>query len=287
MQDKLSKHITGFRKSHGTQHSLTTMLEKWKSPLDKEENICILFMDFSKAFDTTDHDLLLEKLKAYGFSINALDLMCSYLKNRKQSVQINNNFSSAKNVYASIFQGSIDGPLLFNLFINDSVLCLTDTFLSNYADNNNLYNIGKDRDTIKNLLRKDFRALTEWFIDNCMVLNQKKCHYMCIGRNTENDKFEFDNLLLENSKEEVVLGVTIDNKLTFDSHIKSICRKAGQKLGALLRITNYLNSSQKKLTFSGMIKSQLSYCPLIWMFSSRSANNLISRKIIIMKDLFE
>ena len=226
MQDKLSKYITRFRKSHGTQHSLMTMLEKWKSALDKGENICVLFMDLSKAFDTINHDLLLAKLKAYGFSTNALDLMCSYLKNRKQSVQINNNFSSAKNVYASIFQGSIDGPLLFNLFINDSVLCLTDTFLSNYADNNNLYNIGKDRDTIKNLLRKDFRALTEWFIDNCMVLNQKKCHYMCIGRNTENDKFEFDNLLLENSKEEVVLGVTIDNKLTFDSHIKNFCRKA-------------------------------------------------------------
>ena len=90
-------------------------------------------------------------------------------------------------------------------------------------------------------------------------------------------KFEFDNLLLENSKEEVVSGITIDNKSTFDSHIKSICRKAGQKLGALLRITNYLNSSQKKLTFSGMIKSQLSYCPLIWMFSSRTANNLINK----------
>ena len=68
---------------------------------------------------------------------------------------------------------------------------------------------------------------------------------MCIGRNTENDKFKFDNLLLEKSKEVVVLGITIDKKLTFDSHIKNICRKAGQKLGALLRITNYLNSSQK------------------------------------------
>ena len=72
---------------------------------------------------------------------------------------------------------------------------------------------------------------------------------MCIGRNIENDKFEFDNLLLENSKEEVVLGVTIDNKLTSDSHIKNICRKAGQKLGALLRIRNYLNSSEKRAYF--------------------------------------
>ena len=173
MQDKLSKHITGFRKSHGTQHSLMTMLEKWKSALDKGENICVLFMDLSKAFDTINHDLLLAKLKAYGFSINALDLMCSYLKNRKQSVQINNSFSSTKKVQAGVPQGSIDGPLLFNLFINDSVLFLTDTFLSNYADDNNLHSIGKDRDIIKNLLRKDFRALTEWFFKNYMVLNQK------------------------------------------------------------------------------------------------------------------
>ena len=70
---------------------------------------------------------------------------------------------------------------------------------------------------------------------------------MCIGRNTKNDKFELGNWLLENSKEELVLGIITDNKLTFDSHIKNICRKAGQKLGALLRITNYLNSGQKSL----------------------------------------
>ena len=72
-----------------------------------------------------------------------------------------------------------------------------------------------------------------------MLLNQKKCHYMCIGRNIKNYKFKFENLLSD-SKEEVVLGVTTDNKLTFDSHIKKICRRAGQNLGALSRITNYL-----------------------------------------------
>ena len=130
-------------------------------------------MGLSKAFDTINHDLLLAKLKAYGFSINALDLMCSYLKNRKQSVQINSNFSAAKKVHAGVSQGSIDGPLSFNLYINDSVLFLTETFLSSYADDNNLYSIGKGRDIIKNLSRKDFRALTEWFFENYMVLPLK------------------------------------------------------------------------------------------------------------------
>ena len=87
--------------------------------------------------------------------------MCSYLKNRKQSVQISNNFSLTKKAYAGVPQGFIDGPLLFDLLVNDSLLFLTDNFLSNYADYNNLYSIGKDCGIIKNLLRKDFRALTE------------------------------------------------------------------------------------------------------------------------------
>ena len=96
MQNKLSKYIAGFGKSHGTQHSSMIMLEKWKNVLDKGEYVCVLFMDLSKAFDTINHDLLLAKLRAYGFSKNALILMCSYLTNRKQRTKINNNFSSEK-----------------------------------------------------------------------------------------------------------------------------------------------------------------------------------------------
>ena len=108
MENKLSKFITGFRKLHGTQHAMVTMLEKWRKALDKKEYICVLFMDLSKASDTINHDLLLAKLRAYAFSKNALNLMCSYLKNRKQRVQINNNFSAAKTVIAGVPQGSID-----------------------------------------------------------------------------------------------------------------------------------------------------------------------------------
>ena len=114
MKDKLSKCLTGFKKTHGTQHLLVTMLEKWKKAVDKGEYVSTLFMDLSKAFDTINHDLLLAKLKTYGFSLNAVKLMRSYLKNRKQQVQINHKSSSENIVIAGVPQGSIDGPLLFN-----------------------------------------------------------------------------------------------------------------------------------------------------------------------------
>ena len=233
-------------------------------------------MDLSEAFDTINHDLLLAKLRTYGFSNNALNMMCSYLKSRKQRTQINNNFSSEKNIIAGVPQGSIDRSLLFNLFINDLIFFIT-TFLSNYVDDNSLYNTGKDLELVKSVLVKDFRTVKEWFYENFMILNPAKCHYVCIGKNTESDVFKFENVCLENSKEEVILGITIDSKLTFDSHIKTMCRKAGQKLSALSRISPYLETDKKELLFKSMVKSQFNYCSLVWMFWSRNANNLINK----------
>ena len=107
IQEKLSKHITGFRKSYGAQHSLITMLEKWKSTIDNGENIFIIFMYLSNAFGKINHDLLLAKIKAYRFSINVSDLMCSNLKKQRQSVKRNNNFSSAKKVHVCVLKVSL------------------------------------------------------------------------------------------------------------------------------------------------------------------------------------
>ena len=114
------------------------MLYKWKRALHEGEYVSALFMDLSKAFDTINHDLLIAKLKAYGFSEEALKLMKSYIKNRKQIVQINNEFSSERDVITVVPQGSIDGLLLFNLFINDLLFFIEQCTLSNYADENNL-----------------------------------------------------------------------------------------------------------------------------------------------------
>ena len=120
-----------------------------KKALDREENMSAMFIDFPKAFDTINHGFLLSKLHAYGFSKQALSFRCSYLKNRRQKVQINNKFSSLKEVIAGVPQGSIDEPLIFNLFINDIFPFICFSTLSNYADDNHLFTTETDIQLIK------------------------------------------------------------------------------------------------------------------------------------------
>ena len=174
MEDKISNYVTKFRKSYGTQHSLVIMLERWKQAIDKGEYISVMYMDLSKAFDTINHDLLLAKLRAYGFSTSALNLLYSNLKNRTQKVVINNKTNSSEVVIAGVPQGSIDGPLFFNLFINDLIFFLYTTALTNYTDDNNLYAISNDKEEAKRALVKDFQKVINWFYENYTILNTEE-----------------------------------------------------------------------------------------------------------------
>ena len=133
------------------------MLENWKSYLDKSESVCGLFMDLSKVLDSINHDLLLAKLKGYGFSKDALTVMCSYLKKCKQKVVINNIASTTQTIIAGVPQGSIDHPLLFNLLINDLVLFIKYTALGNCTDGNNLSITGTNIENIKNYYSETLR----------------------------------------------------------------------------------------------------------------------------------
>ena len=109
-----------------------------------------------------------------------------------------------------------------------------------------------------------------------MILNPEKCHNMCLGKSHVSDSLIFCGEVIEASEIETVLGIQIDNKLNFENHIKSLCSKASQKLGALQRFSNLLDAQKKNLLFNSIVKSQFSYCPLVWMFCSRRSNSLVN-----------
>ena len=177
MQSKFSKHLTGFRKNHSTQNALLVMIEKWKTILNKKLKVGALFMDLSKAFDTLDHSLLLAKLSKYGFDNNSLSFIRSYLTNRIQRCKIENNFSNWREIII-VLQGSILGPLLLNICINDIFLYVES---SNYADDNTLFAFAKTFDKVPRKLQNDFLISDEWFFNNFLVLNSDKCHFMTLG----------------------------------------------------------------------------------------------------------
>ena len=273
-----SSFLTGFRKNHNTQHSLLKMLELWKEALDKGKSVGAIFMDLSKSFDTLNHDLLIAKLEAYGFSENSLNYIQSYLRNRLQRTNVNNNFSLWKDILSVVPQGSILGPLMFNIYINDIFLFPDNGCLSNYADDTTLYSIGENHNTNRNILIKSFLSLQKWFYDNYMVLNQGKCCYMSFGSNPDkSDLILEDSTKIPSAEEYAILGVTIDNRLTFNNHLKNLCKKIANKLNALTRIAPYLDHNQFRLIYNLFFKGQLSYCPLIWTFCSRRSDHLINK----------
>ena len=137
------------------------MLEKWKNTLDKSKHVGAVFMDLSKAFDTINHDLLIAKSETYGFSINALLFMLSYLKKRSQRVRINSSFSTWEEVIAGVPQGSILGPLLFSNFLNDIFYFENRAFVSNYSDDNVLYAFGSNLEEVKQNSSQDLLKLSE------------------------------------------------------------------------------------------------------------------------------
>ena len=116
---KLSPYLCGYRKGYSAQHALISLIEHWRKALDKKGYAGAILMDLSKAFDCINHDLLIAKLEAYGFGKSALELIRSYLSNRNQRIKINNTFSSWSDLLTGVPQGSVLGPLLFNIYLND------------------------------------------------------------------------------------------------------------------------------------------------------------------------
>ena len=166
MQDELSSLLTGFRKNHSTQHCLMYILEILKNMLNKGGYVCAMLMDLSNGFDIVHLGLIIARLGAYGFSQDTVQYMRSYLTNSLQRVRVNSNFSTLQNFIAGVPQGSILGPLLFNIFINDLFLLVSNSYLSNHAADNTLYVLTYNLEGINNISGFDFDLVSKWFEEN-------------------------------------------------------------------------------------------------------------------------
>ena len=166
------------------------------------------------------------------------------------------------------------GPLLFNIFFNDLFLP-AETEICNYADDTTVYVCGHELEQIASSLEIDFRELSDWFFDNKMKLNPDKCHLLIFGAKNADLSVNIGETIITESVEEKLLGITLDKNL--NKVINQLCSQAGQKLHALARISNYVDSEKLKVMMNTFVISQFSYCLLIWMFHDRSVNKKINR----------
>ena len=276
IQPFLSSYICGFRKGFNTQHALISLIEKWKKSLDSKGFCGAVLMDLSKAFDTLNHELLIAKLHAYGFQKDSLSFLHSYLTNRWQRTKVNSTFSSWSELIQGVPQGSVLGPVLFNIYLNDMFFLNEWTEICNFADDTTIYACDTDLSNLCNRIEHDSTLTIEWFENNYMKLNKDKCHLIVAGHKHETVFVQLGQNKIWESPTQKLLGIEIDNSLKFDEHVLSLCKKAGQKLSVLARVSSFMSVNQRRILMKTFIEAQFNYCTLVWMFCGRKANSKIN-----------
>ncbi len=264
-KNKLSNTLAGFRKGFSCETVLLRCVENWKQALDKNECVGCIMMDLSKAFDSLPHGLLIAKLYAYGLSENACKLVKDYLSNRRQRVKVSNICSDWQEIQRGVPQGSLAGPLLFNIFINDFIYVLEhkcDVF--NYADDNNLSFHHNDPQMIKSVLEDAAKVAIKWFAENKMKANPSKFQAILLCRKPVSMSFHIGDAEIMPTNCVKLLGVHIDDKLSFAEHVTYLCKKTAKQLNAMSRLRNILNKETKHNIFNSFIVSNFNYCPLVY-----------------------
>ena len=274
-----SPFILAYRKSYSTQQVIIRLLEEWRKKLDKNFVVGAVSMYLSNAFDCIPHDLIIAKLTTYGIERKTLRLIYSYLKGRKQCVKINNTYSDYNEIISGVPQGSILGPILFNLSINDLFFFIEVASMHNFADDNALSAWGETVSKLINTLESKSNIAIDWFTKNEMIINPDKFQAIILDKKKSN----LTNILLTIVNQTIklvpsieLLGVHLDDKLNFNLHISNICRSAANQLNALIRLKSYLSFNAKRVLINSYIILNFNfYCPLVSIFSTAKSLNKI------------
>ena len=259
----------GFRSDHSTQMALLELTNKIVESFEHDSYAIGIFIDLSKAFDTIDHTILLSKLTNYGIRGIAHDLFSSYLSNRKQCTVYNCVESEYRTITCGVPQGSLLGPLLFILFIND--IYRSSNFLSFiiYADDTNIIYSNKNLDQLCETANTEFTNVCNWFYANKLTINYKKCNYMILRNSARYIDFNYVEVKLNNHVIPRVettrfLGVIVDSRLTWKYHINEIENKIAKNIGIIYRLSFYLPKTVLRILYCSLILPYFSYCNVVW-----------------------
>jgi hypothetical protein len=264
----LYKYQFGFRSNHSTNMALILLIDKIASAIEKGEFVVGLFLDFQKAFDTVNHTVLLNKLNTYGIRGTAYQWFEDYLKHRQQFVLFANTESKKSIIQCGVPQGSILGPLLFLLYINDLVQTSFSLMPILFADDTSIFLTGKSIANMINAMNNELKKIVDWLNANKLSLNVKKTHYM-IFRSRRCNFVNNENLFINGVRIDMVdhtkfLGVTVDSVLSWQKHISLVKGKIARGLGIICKARKSLNDKSLLTLYYSMIYSHLTYCIEVW-----------------------
>lgn len=259
--DILIHQQSGFRKNHSCETALNLVVADWTTKLEDKKKIVAVFIDLKRAFETIDRKILLEKLHSFGVRAAELNWFKDYLNNRTQETQFNDNKSRREINELGVPQGSVLGPLLFNLYINDISTVINKCSVHLFADDTMITASGDNIHEIINVINEDLSNFSTWLKYNKLKLNVEKTKFMIIGHNTEiHDDVKIDDTKIEEVAEFKYLGVILDDKLSFKSNINFVIKKIAKKVGFLGRLSKKLSSWSILTVFKTIIAPHIDYC---------------------------